>query len=116
MSSSASAALRQTSRLCSRRTLNGLRTPSIRGAAISASYSVAGKRGYVSESKKDSAQVNIDTAIKADQKKFLQQAGTRPENVEMPITGLSADAMMSPVAGEFISTIFADSIAYTDLI
>jgi cysteine desulfurase len=94
--------------------LNGLRSPSIRATSVSASSRISGRRGYVSESKKDSAQVNIDTAIRADQKKFLQQAGTRPENVEMPITGMSADAMMSPVAGASRDKHLTEPMANTD--
>jgi cysteine desulfurase len=56
------------------------------------------RRTYVSESKADKAQVNIDTAIRADQKAFIAQTGQLPENVEMPGTGMSADVAMSPAA------------------
>ncbi|KAF2087411.1 cysteine desulfurase [Saccharata proteae CBS 121410] len=58
-----------------------------------------GRRSYVSETKANNATVNIDTAIKADQKAFLRQTGDKPEDVKMPTTGMSADAMMSPNAG-----------------
>ena len=56
-------------------------------------------RSYVSETKPDRAQVNIDTAIKADQHAFISQTGILPEQAIIPGTGLSADAMMSPAAG-----------------
>ena len=61
--------------------------------------SIPSIRSYVSESKPDKAQVNIDTAIKADHKAFLAQTGQLPENVKMPGMEMSADVMMSPAAG-----------------
>ena len=57
------------------------------------------RRSYVSPSKPDNATVNVDTTIKADQKAFMEQTGTRPQDAQMPTTGMSADAMMSPAAG-----------------
>jgi cysteine desulfurase len=60
------------------------------------------KRGYVSETKKDSAQVNVDTAIRAEQKAFFAETGKLPEKHIMPGAGTSADAMMSPIAGEML--------------
>ncbi|KAI9742175.1 MAG: cysteine desulfurase [Claussenomyces sp. TS43310] len=56
-------------------------------------------RGYVSETKKDNAQVSIDSAIRADQKAFFAETGKSPENVPMQGTSVDADAMMSPMAG-----------------
>lgn len=56
-------------------------------------------RTYVSETKKDSAQVNVDTAIRADQKAFFAETGKLPENQIVPGTSVEADAMMSPMAG-----------------
>jgi cysteine desulfurase len=53
----------------------------------------------VSESKKDSAQVNIETAIKADQKAFFAETGKLPENQPISGANVNADAMMSPIAG-----------------
>lgn len=53
----------------------------------------------MSESKKDNAQVSVDTAIKADHRAFLAQTGKEPADVPMTGTGLSAEAMMSPAAG-----------------
>jgi cysteine desulfurase len=57
------------------------------------------RRSYVSETKPQHATVNVDTAIKADQKAFFQQTGTRVEHATMPSTGMSAEVMMSPAAG-----------------
>ena len=57
------------------------------------------KRSFVSESKTDKAQVNIDTTIEADQKAFIAQTGQLPENVKVPGVEMSADMMMSPAAG-----------------
>lgn len=56
-------------------------------------------RTYVSPTKPDKANVNVDTAIRADHHAFTAQTGALPENVKMPTTGMSADAMMSPAAG-----------------
>lgn len=53
----------------------------------------------MSESKADRAQVNVDTAIKADHHAFTAQTGILPERVKMPGTEMAADAMMSPTAG-----------------
>jgi cysteine desulfurase len=100
MSTIASTSLRQASRLCSKqartaglfRTSTFLQNAVIRGIQIS-------RRGYVSESKKDSAQVNVETAIKADQKAFLAETGKLPENISMQGTTAGADAMISPIAG-----------------
>jgi cysteine desulfurase len=61
----------------------------------------ASRRGYVSGSKPDNAQVNIDTAIRADQKAFVQQVGKMPENQTVPGTSVNADVMMSPMAGTY---------------
>lgn len=57
------------------------------------------RRGYVSETKKDSAQVSVDTTIRADQKAFFAETGKLPENQTVPGSGLDAGAMMSPIAG-----------------
>ena len=57
------------------------------------------RRTYVSTTKPDKADVNVDTAIRADHHAFTAQTGALPENVKMPGTGLSADTMMSPAAG-----------------
>ena len=57
------------------------------------------RRCYASESKPRKAQVNVETTIRADQQAFIAETGKLPENVKMPGTGMSADAMMSPAAG-----------------
>lgn len=61
-----------------------------------------GRRSYVSETKADKASVNVETAIKADQKAFLNQTGDRAQDATMPTTGMGADAMMSPTAGALL--------------
>lgn len=43
--------------------------------------------------------MNVETAIKADQKAFTAQTGKLPDEMKMPGTGMSADVMMSPAAG-----------------
>ena len=101
MSNIASTSLRQTSRLCRKRPAPpaGLLTASapFRGAGIS--RQVICRRGYVSETKKDNAQVNVDTAIRAEQKAFFAETGKLPQQQRMPGTSANADAMMSPIAG-----------------
>ncbi|KAF2269942.1 cysteine desulfurase [Lojkania enalia] len=58
-----------------------------------------GRRSYVSETKPSSATVNIEAAIKADQKAFLSETGKRPQDATMSTTGMNAETMMSPSAG-----------------
>lgn len=60
------------------------------------------RRTYVSETKRDNASVNVDTAIRADQKAFFQETGKLPEQQTVPGTSVNADAMMSPMAGKLI--------------
>jgi cysteine desulfurase len=43
--------------------------------------------------------VHVDTVIQADRHAFAARTGVPPEKMELPGTGLSADAMMSPSAG-----------------
>ena len=59
------------------------------------------RRTYVTETKRDNASVNVDTAIRAEQKAFFQETGKLPEKQTMPGTNVNADAMMSPIAGKF---------------
>ena len=73
------------------------KSPSYRAAACCVSKQ--SQRAYVSPSKPDRADVNVDTTIRADQNAFTAQTGALPENVKMPGLGLTADAMMSPSAG-----------------
>lgn len=58
------------------------------------------RRHYVSETKSNNATVNVDTTIQAEKKAFLNQTGEHAADATMPTTGMSADAMMSPTAGE----------------
>lgn len=60
----------------------------------------AARRNYVTETKSNNATVNIDTTIQAEKKAFLNQTGEKAADATMPTTGMSADAMMSPTAGE----------------
>ncbi|KIW62246.1 cysteine desulfurase, mitochondrial [Phialophora macrospora] len=97
MSGPASSVVRQASRACARRLTSSTALPSshLRAASIATP-----RRHYVSESKPANAQVaDIDAAIKADQKKFIQQSGNVPSEVNVPGTNISADTMMSPSAG-----------------
>ncbi|KAF1986431.1 cysteine desulfurase [Aulographum hederae CBS 113979] len=87
---------RQAFRSCSRSS-SRVRTPSRCLATLPQSQT--GRRTYVSETKPANATVNVDTAIRADQKAFLNQTGMRAKDATMPTTGMSADAMMSPAAG-----------------
>lgn len=102
MSNSVPAAFRQASRLYSRRfsSSSGLlrNSPHLRPAICSNSGTTR-KRGYVSETKSDRAQVSVDTAITADHNAFTAQTGKLPEKFKMPGTEMSADAMMNPSAG-----------------
>ncbi|OAP55495.1 cysteine desulfurase, mitochondrial [Fonsecaea erecta] len=93
----ASVVIRQASRACTRRfSNNALLSPS----ASIASSSIVGRRSYVSQSKPANAQVaDVESAIKADQKKFIQESGNLPSQVKMPGTEITADAMLSPQAG-----------------
>jgi cysteine desulfurase len=62
------------------------------------------RRHYVSESKPAQATVSngspLESAIKKEQRSFLKETGERAEDATMPTTGMGADAMMSPTAGE----------------
>ncbi|KAF4636406.1 hypothetical protein G7Y89_g1678 [Cudoniella acicularis] len=100
MSQIAASSLRQASRICLKQPASQaglMRSSAVRVAGITTQK--ISKRGYVSETKKDSAQVNVDTAIRADQKKFFVETGKLPENEVIPGTSATADAMMSPMAG-----------------
>ncbi|KAI9767804.1 MAG: cysteine desulfurase [Geoglossum simile] len=104
MSNVAPAAVRQAAQLCSRNLSSSLLTRSshLRGAAAVSTTSRLGARtrNYVSETKKDNAQVNIETAIKADQRSFAPRTGRSQEVVEaMSIARMRADAKMTPATG-----------------
>ncbi|EKD21410.1 uncharacterized protein L3040_000555 [Drepanopeziza brunnea f. sp. 'multigermtubi'] len=103
MSTIASSSLRQASRLCLRQPASAsalMRSAGkLRSAEMGTKAQKNVRRGYVSETKKDSAQVNVDTAIRAEQKAFFAETGKLPENQSVPGTNVNADAMMSPIAG-----------------
>jgi len=96
MSGSTISIVRQACRACSRRQSSSIIA---RPCSIAAPRLVQ-RRNYVSESKPSQAQVaDVESAIKADQKKFIQQSGNLPSQVKMPGTEMTADTMMSPAAG-----------------
>lgn len=95
MSNIAPSAARQAFRACSRRS-SFARSGRIATPFLSQAHS---RRSYVSKTDPAQATINVDTAIKADQKSFMQQTGRDPANMTVPAAGTSADAMMSPEAG-----------------
>lgn len=100
MSNIASKSLRQASRLYPKSPAGLIRSPSLAESRVAAiASSKISSRNYVSETKKDNASVNVDTAIRAEQKAFFQQTGKKPEAQPMMGTSVNADAMMSPIAG-----------------
>ena len=95
----ASSALRQASRLGLKNAITSVprrATPaSARIVAASASASAqAPRRNYVSESKRDNAQVATETAIKLDKKDFVNPQG----ELIMPGSAAPANATVSPMA------------------
>lgn len=101
MSGAASSAVRTASRACARRVSqnNFTQASHLRSSGIAAQRQ-HGRRNYVSESKPSKAQVSdVETAIKADQKKFIDQTGKLPSEVQLPGISISADTAMSPAAG-----------------
>ncbi|KAL8714504.1 MAG: hypothetical protein Q9225_006552 [Loekoesia sp. 1 TL-2023] len=101
MSNIAPISIRQASRLCCKGVSSSTRrlrnSPHLRPLGPCANRH--SHRTYVSTTKPDRADVQVDTAIRADQHAFTAQTGALPENVKVPGTGVSADAMMSPAAG-----------------
>ncbi len=107
MSSMTANSLRQASRLCLKKTAPSasaglLRSQVTARVAAGPLGQKLSQRRYVSETKKDSAQVSVDTAIRADQKAFFAETGKLPENEIVPGTSVNADAMMSPIAGRHL--------------
>lgn len=105
MMKSSTSAFRQISQLSPRRlhvSYGSFRTSSYgypqAALAASKATSRSQRRCYVSESKPDKAQVNVDTAIKADHHAFTAQTGKLAENLNIPGTGMSGDVAMSPAA------------------
>ncbi|TAQ90873.1 hypothetical protein B7494_g803 [Chlorociboria aeruginascens] len=101
MSGIASPSLRLASRLCLRQSPStaGLLRNSMVSRVAHISTQVIPRRGYVSETKNNHAQVSVDTAITAEQKAFFAETGKKPGDVVVPGTSVEADAMMSPMAG-----------------
>ncbi|KAL4814709.1 pyridoxal phosphate-dependent transferase [Aspergillus spinulosporus] len=93
MSSLAPFALKQASRAYARR------LTAAQHALPRRALATPGYRTFVSETKAGNAQVSVDTAIKQEQKDFMNQTGVQPQNAELPASGLSGDAAMSPAAG-----------------
>ena len=96
--------LRQASRLCLKQkppsaAAGLLRSPATARVAAGLPSQKISRRGYVSETRKDSAQVTVDTAIRVEQKAFFAETGKLPEKQIVPGTSVNADAMMSPIAG-----------------
>ncbi|GAB7340444.1 hypothetical protein MBLNU457_6875t1 [Dothideomycetes sp. NU457] len=99
MSHAAPSAVRQALRQCSRRASSSSSSFVRHAPRAAATHAAYGRRSYVSETGKKEATVNIDSTIKADQKAFFAETGTKAQDATMPTTGMSADAMMSPAAG-----------------
>lgn len=103
MTSISHSALRQASRVYARRFSSTQPGPSVfpqrAVATATVGSSAASRRGYVNETKAGNAQVNVDTAIKQEQKAFMNRTGMQPGNVELPGAGVSGDAALSPSAG-----------------
>lgn len=98
MSGPASAAVRQTSKLCSRRATSLINSSQLRHAQRSSS-SICQRRSYVSESRPQSAQVtDVDSALRADKKKFIQNQGNQPSQSSLA-EGIPGDIAMSASAG-----------------
>jgi cysteine desulfurase len=57
-----------------------------------------GRRNYVSQSKPANATINVDTAIKAEQRAFMEKTGQSASDVTLPGSGLPGDAALSPTA------------------
>lgn len=102
MSNLAPTTVRQSTRLVTRllSVSNTLaRSPRYPLPAAVISATKAQRRSYVSHSKVDKAEVNIETTIQGEHHDFIARTGARPENVKVPSAALSADVMMSPTAG-----------------
>jgi cysteine desulfurase len=101
MSGPAAAAVRSASRHCTRR-LSSTSFPRRPAATRTTLPCVQGRnqRTYVSHSRPSQAQVSdVEGAIRADQRKFVEQSGKLPSDTTLPGSGLSGDVAMSPAAG-----------------
>ncbi|KAJ5769493.1 Cysteine desulfurase [Penicillium odoratum] len=90
----ATAAWRQASLACSRRLSSSCSAPR---RVLATGF--RGTRSYVTETKAGHAQVNVETAIKEEQKSFMKQTGVTPGSVKLPGSAVSGDSAMSPSAG-----------------
>ncbi|ORY57308.1 pyridoxal phosphate-dependent transferase [Pseudomassariella vexata] len=92
----ASSALRQASRLGLKQSLSSTstRTSPALSRVASAAATRASRRGYVSQTKRDNAQVNVETAIRLDKKDFMNDKA----ELVMPGSGNPANATVSPMA------------------
>jgi cysteine desulfurase len=93
MANVATSALRQASRLGLRQTLSARAVPALSRVATVAPAR-ASRRGYVSGTKQQNAQVNVETAIKLDKKDFMNEKG----EMVMPGMGTAVSPTGSPVA------------------
>ena len=99
MSGAATSAVRSASRAATRRLSSTTFTQSSHTRPGSSINHFPKRRNYVSESRPAQAKVSdVEAAIKADQRKFIEQSGKKPGKVELPGIGMSGDAAMSPAA------------------
>ncbi|KAI8630016.1 cysteine desulfurase [Xylariaceae sp. FL1651] len=96
MANVASTALRQASRLGLSQSFATVPLRQYQNLSRSAAAAVTKslRRGYVSETKRDNAQVNVETAIRLDKKDFMNEKG----ELVMPGSGSALNAAGSPVA------------------
>ena len=99
MSHIAPTAARQALRQCSRRLSSASIPTPFATAAPRACIAARGRRAYVSESSPRNATVTIESSIRQDQKAFLNETGLKPKDAQLPASGISGEAAMSPVAG-----------------
>lgn len=94
MANVATTAWRQASRLGLKRTLSSARVVPALSRAAAVAPCRASRRSYVSGTKQQNAQVNVETAIKFDKKDFMNEKG----EMVMPGMGTAINPTGSPVA------------------
>lgn len=94
MANVATCALRQASRLGLKQSTSTARALPALSRAAATVPGRSSRRGYVSGTKQQNAQVNIDTAIKMDKKDFMNEKG----QMVMPGMGTAVNPTGSPVA------------------
>lgn len=101
MSAPAKSAVRSLSRHCARRASTSTFSLSQSTRSTTALLNQGqSRRTYVSQSKPNQAQVtDVESAIKADQRKYAEKSGKLPSDTTLPGSGLSGDIAMSPAAG-----------------